>query len=344
MSDERPGEMRIGQVLEQARARAGLEIADVEEQTKIRAKYLRALEAEDWDELPSSAYAKGFLRTYASCSGSTPRRSSTSTGARSRASSPSPSYPLGDQVLERRRRPGGAGRRRSRTWLVARARASWSRPASRLAIVLTERRRAEARRQAAARRQASGRAAPRRRRRQATSRRAPVTLELRGPRAGRGLPARRRGRGADRRPGARRPATTRSFERKEFELRFPSGFAGDQLTVKIAGDKRLLPKADGPAAYEITPPQHVRTLKPPGTELPVSAEPSRDRRAVERARRDPGHRHRGDHGPDQRPQRALGLASGSPSSGSRSPTSSSSATAPTTSRPACGSWPTRAAR
>ena len=58
------------------------------------------------------------------------------------------------------------------------------------------------------------------------------------------------------------------FERREFALRFPSGFAGDQLTVKIAGDKRLLPKADGPAAYKITAPQHVRALKPPGQSCP----------------------------------------------------------------------------
>ena len=56
--------MRIGQVLEQARERAGLEITDIEDSTKIRGKYLRALESEDWGELPSSAYAKGFLRTY----------------------------------------------------------------------------------------------------------------------------------------------------------------------------------------------------------------------------------------------------------------------------------------
>ena len=94
-----------------------------------------------------------------------------------------------------------------------------------------------------------------------------VALELTCTQPGRGLPARGRGRGADRRPGA---AGRRSgeFERKEFALRFPSGFASDQLTVKIAGNKRLLPKADGPAAYEITAPQHVRTLKPPGESCP----------------------------------------------------------------------------
>lgn len=57
--------MRLGEVLREGRRRAGLEIVDVEQTTKIRIKYLRALESEEWDQLPSPAYAKGFLRTYA---------------------------------------------------------------------------------------------------------------------------------------------------------------------------------------------------------------------------------------------------------------------------------------
>lgn len=66
MSGARPSDrMRIGAVLRSGRERAGLDITEVEEQTKIRIKYLRALEAEEWDALPSPAYAKGFLRTYA---------------------------------------------------------------------------------------------------------------------------------------------------------------------------------------------------------------------------------------------------------------------------------------
>lgn len=45
--------------------RQGLDIADVEERTKIRAKYLRALENEEWGSLPGSTFVKTFLRTYA---------------------------------------------------------------------------------------------------------------------------------------------------------------------------------------------------------------------------------------------------------------------------------------
>lgn len=45
--------------------RRGLDIADVEQRTKIRAKYLRALEDEEWDLLPGPTFVRTFLRTYA---------------------------------------------------------------------------------------------------------------------------------------------------------------------------------------------------------------------------------------------------------------------------------------
>ena len=55
----------IGNSLREARLRRGIEFAQAEEVTKIRGKYLRALEDEQFDVLPSDTYAKGFLRTYA---------------------------------------------------------------------------------------------------------------------------------------------------------------------------------------------------------------------------------------------------------------------------------------
>ena len=45
--------------------RARIDISEVEAGTKIRAKYLRALENEEWDLLPGPTYVKSFLRTYA---------------------------------------------------------------------------------------------------------------------------------------------------------------------------------------------------------------------------------------------------------------------------------------
>ena len=59
----------IGSSLREARERQGLDIAELELRTKVRAKYLRALEDEQFDQLPATTYVKGFLRTYADALG-----------------------------------------------------------------------------------------------------------------------------------------------------------------------------------------------------------------------------------------------------------------------------------
>jgi cytoskeleton protein RodZ len=56
---------RIGRTLRKARTDRGLELSDVERATKIRAKFLEAMEEEHWDALPAPAYARGFLDIYA---------------------------------------------------------------------------------------------------------------------------------------------------------------------------------------------------------------------------------------------------------------------------------------
>src|SRR2546428_10025129 len=55
----------IGSSLREARLRQGLDFPELEHSTKIRAKYLRALEDEQFDVLPAQTYVKGFLRAYA---------------------------------------------------------------------------------------------------------------------------------------------------------------------------------------------------------------------------------------------------------------------------------------
>jgi cytoskeleton protein RodZ len=55
----------IGNSLREARLRQGLEFPEIEQRTKIRGKYLRALEEEQFDLLPGQTYVKGFLRSYA---------------------------------------------------------------------------------------------------------------------------------------------------------------------------------------------------------------------------------------------------------------------------------------
>src|ERR1700745_1949300 len=55
----------IGNSLREARERQGLDYPQVELATKIRAKYIRALEEEEFEILPSGTYIKGFMRSYA---------------------------------------------------------------------------------------------------------------------------------------------------------------------------------------------------------------------------------------------------------------------------------------
>jgi len=55
----------IGITLREARLRRGLDIAECESETKIRGKYLRAMEEEHFDVLPAPTYVRGFLRAYA---------------------------------------------------------------------------------------------------------------------------------------------------------------------------------------------------------------------------------------------------------------------------------------
>jgi cytoskeleton protein RodZ len=54
----------IGNSLREARLRQGLDFPEIEQATKIRPKYLRALEDEQFDILPGQTYVKGFLRAY----------------------------------------------------------------------------------------------------------------------------------------------------------------------------------------------------------------------------------------------------------------------------------------
>jgi cytoskeletal protein RodZ len=64
----------IGETLREARMRRRIDMTEVEAATKIRAKYLRALENEEWDLLPGPTFVKTFLRTYAEYLELDPRR------------------------------------------------------------------------------------------------------------------------------------------------------------------------------------------------------------------------------------------------------------------------------
>lgn len=55
----------LGQWLRQTRDNKGISLAEAEVQTRIRQKFIAALEAEEWDALPNEVTARGFLRKYA---------------------------------------------------------------------------------------------------------------------------------------------------------------------------------------------------------------------------------------------------------------------------------------
>jgi cytoskeleton protein RodZ len=63
----------IGETLREARMRARIDVSEIEAKTKIRAKYLRALENEEWGLLPGPTFVKSFLRTYAQALGLDPK-------------------------------------------------------------------------------------------------------------------------------------------------------------------------------------------------------------------------------------------------------------------------------
>ena len=56
----------IGEALRRAREEKGISLEQAEEDTKIRCRYLEALEDEEYDIIPGAVYVKGFLRNYAS--------------------------------------------------------------------------------------------------------------------------------------------------------------------------------------------------------------------------------------------------------------------------------------
>jgi len=55
----------IGSTLREARNRRKADLATVEAATRIRARFLRAIENEEWEVLPGGVYTRGFIRTYA---------------------------------------------------------------------------------------------------------------------------------------------------------------------------------------------------------------------------------------------------------------------------------------
>lgn len=61
-----------GKLLQEARKEKGWSLVQAEDVTKIRVRYIEAMENENYAILPGSTYAKGFLRTYSKILGLNP--------------------------------------------------------------------------------------------------------------------------------------------------------------------------------------------------------------------------------------------------------------------------------
>jgi len=55
----------LGELLKKAREQSGLSLDDIQESTKIRKRYLEAIEAGDYKVLPGTFYVRAFVKTYA---------------------------------------------------------------------------------------------------------------------------------------------------------------------------------------------------------------------------------------------------------------------------------------
>jgi hypothetical protein len=268
-------ELRIGEALKAARTRQELDISTVEDRTKIRTKYLRALEAEQWGSLPNPAYAKGFLRTYATLLGLDAdaivdeyrRQVETDLPEEHR-------YPLGEPLLERRRRPGSdGGPGLPRAGLIAAGLAGVVILLLVLAIVGEDdggsgdravkrehQQRQELRRERRQERRQNRQAA------QAQAEQVALRLEINSEVSvcliGGGdqplIDDQLLGPGAVEGP----------YQARTFELRFPLGYDREQLDVFVAGRRERLPERTGPAAFRIVPPGRVRVIETPAEACP----------------------------------------------------------------------------
>jgi hypothetical protein len=108
----------IGASLREARMRARIDITEVEDATKIRAKYLRALENEEWNLLPGSTFVKSFLREYADYLGLDSRLLVEEYKLRYERPSEHELAPISPQLGSDRRGSGGGGMRPPPPWAV----------------------------------------------------------------------------------------------------------------------------------------------------------------------------------------------------------------------------------
>lgn len=270
--DEHPG-VRIGEILKSTRTHQGLEIAEVEERTKIRTKYLRALEHEDWHVLPSPAYARGFLRTYAQLLGLDAEALIDEFRRQVESELPSGQpYTFREPVLERRRQPLPGEPRGWGPWPVIGA-VVLAAIAALLVIGLIggddeggrdgkraakqERKERQERRERRERRRERREAAQEAQESSTVSLRLELASDVQVCLLGAGqeqplIDDQLLSAGSEEGP----------YEASSFELRFPFGYDREQFDLFLNGQKRRVPETEGPTAYKISAPSKVKPTEP----------------------------------------------------------------------------------
>jgi cytoskeleton protein RodZ len=109
----------IGATLREARMRDRIDVSEIEAKTKIRARYLRALENEEWDLLPGPTFVRSFLRTYGQALGLDGKALAEEYRLRFEPPSDLEHQPVGASPHRVRARAPIAGRRPSRGYVLA---------------------------------------------------------------------------------------------------------------------------------------------------------------------------------------------------------------------------------
>jgi hypothetical protein len=109
----------IGATLRKARNRRKVELSEVEAATKIRTRFLRAIEDEDWDTLPGDVYARSFIRTYAGYLGLDGQRLAEEFGSRGPPEGEGGPSVSGEPVRPARSRPAVRSQARRRLGAAA---------------------------------------------------------------------------------------------------------------------------------------------------------------------------------------------------------------------------------
>src|SRR5436190_5542415 len=109
----------IGATLREAQMRRRIDMTEVETATKIRGKYLRALENEEWEMLPGPTFVKSFLRTYSEYLGVDGKLLVEEYKLRHESIGELETQPISSSLGPERRRRQISAPRISRGWIIA---------------------------------------------------------------------------------------------------------------------------------------------------------------------------------------------------------------------------------